>query len=204
MVETEVSEIPLERASHEVFLMQPDMKLGVGGAPLVQSDLSKAHLAPTSHDAGFPISARENNPPREPPEDFLSSLGDHQRLAFRKLWKRMPPHLHEIKIDFEKVLWTAADLDALGDLLFKYEHRFSHYSTDLGHVTVDPFRIILKSDARPVKQRPYRHSPVLAAKVQTEIDELVLAGILRRSYSNWSSPLVVIAKSDGRMRITCN
>ena len=73
----------------------------------------------------------------------------------------------------------------------------------MGHVTVDPFRIILKKDAQPVKQRPYRHSPVLA-KVRTEIDKLVLAGILRRSCSNWSSPLVVIAKADGRIRITCN
>ena len=27
---------------------------------------------------------------------------------------------------------------------------------------------------------------------------------MRRSYQNWSSPLVVIAKADGRIRITCN
>ena len=45
---------------------------------------------------------------------------------------------------------------------------------------------------------------MLAAKVQIEIDKLVLAGILRRSYSNWSSPLLVIAKDDGRIRIACN
>ena len=73
---------------------------------------------------------------------------------------------------------------------------FSKHSTDLRHVTVDPFRIILKKGAQPVKQRPCSRSPVLAAKGQTEIDKLVLAGILRRSYSNWSSPLVVIAKAD--------
>ena len=31
-----------------------------------------------------------------------------------------------------------------------------------------------------------------------------MAGILRRSYSNWSSPLVVIAEAGGRVHITCN
>ena len=130
---------------------------------------------------------------------------DDQQAAFKRLWQRAPRHLNEINFDFEKALWTAGDIDALGELLCKYEHRFSHHSTDLGHATVDPFRIMLESnDARPGKQRPYRHPPVLAAKVQTEIDKLVLAGILRRSYTNWSSPLVVIAKEDGRIRITCN
>ena len=45
---------------------------------------------------------------------------------------------------------------------------------------------------------------MLAAKVKTEIDKLVLAGILRRSYSNWTSPLVIIANADGRIRLTGN
>ena len=45
---------------------------------------------------------------------------------------------------------------------------------------------------------------MLAAKVKTEIDTLALAGILCRFYSNWTSPLVVIAKADGRTRLTCN
>ena len=151
------------------------------------------------------VSTAKPKPPRSPLEDVLTSLDEEQRLAFVRLWQRTPPHLHEMNFDFEKALWTAADINALGDLLCKYEHRFSRHSTDLGHVTVDPFRNTLKSDERQVKQRPYRHSPALTAKVRTEIDKLVLAGILRRSYSNWSSPLlVVIAKADGRLRITCN
>ena len=50
---------------------------------------------------------------------------------------------------------------------------FSKHGADLGHVTFDPFRIILKKDEQPVKPRPYRHSPVLAAKARTEIDKLV-------------------------------
>ena len=99
------------------------------------------------------------------------------------------------------------DIHALGDTQceFEHRHRFSKHSTDLGQVTVDPFRTILKQDARTVKQKPYRHSPVLS---RTEIDKLLLAGILHRSYSNWASPwaspLSVVGKSDGRIQLTCN
>ena len=56
--------------------------------------------------------------------------------------------------------------------------------------------------AQPNNGRTY--TPLLAAKVQNAIDKLVLAGILRRFYSNWPSPVVVIAKADGRIRMTCN
>ena len=95
------------------------------------------------------------------------------------------------------------DIHALGDTQceFEHRHRFSKHSTDLGQITADPFRTILKQDARTVKQKPYRHSPVLS---RTEIDKLLLAGILHRSYSNWASPLGVVAKSDGRIQLTCN
>ena len=206
IVEAGVTEIPMQRLNDDVFFVQSGMRLGEGGAPLRPFDLCDAEIA---SDDTCPVSAVSDNGDSAnvtstPPPEVIAGLDPSQREAFLRLWARVPPHLHAAQFDFEAKLWAPADIDALGELLCKYEHRFSRHATDLGHVTVDPFRIILKKDAQPVKQRPYRHSPVLAAKVQTEIDKLVLAGILRRSYSNWSSPLVVIAKADGRIRLTCN
>lgn len=76
---------------------------------------------------------------------------------------------------------------SLGKVLCDHEHRYTKHATDLGHVTADSFRIILKKYAVPVAQRPYRHSPVIAEKMRNEIGRLVFAGILRKSYSDWAS-----------------
>lgn len=132
----------------------------------------------------------------------MANLDDDRQSAFKRLWQQVPSHLHAINSD--KSLWTVGCIDALGDLLWKNEQRFSHHSTDLGYAKVNPFRVTRQSDARPAKQRPYKHSPVLAAKIQTEIDTFVLVGTLRRSYSHWTNLLVVMAKEDSLTRITCS
>ena len=148
------------------------MKVGVGGSKLVQCPLANAEILPTKVEqvsaaivgGGDNSSVLRND---EPLQTILTALNPSQRAAFTRLWNKVPAYLREIHFDFEESLWTEKDIDDLGNLLCKYTHRFSKQRTDLGHVTVDPFRIILKKDAQPVKQRPYRHSPVLAAKVQT-------------------------------------
>ena len=108
-----------------------------------------------------------------------------------------------VRFGFDQAAWRPQDIHAQGDTLceFEHRHRLSKYSTDLGQVPVDSFRIVLKQDARPVKQKPYYHSPVLS---RTEIDKLLLACILHRSYPKWASPLGVVAISDGRIQVTCN
>ena len=134
----------------------------------------------------------------------MTQLDPQRQKSFSRLRSRIPKHLRMMRFGLDKAAWQPQDIYALGDTLCEFEHRFLKHNANLGHVTVDPFRIVLTQDARPVKQKPYRLSPVLAAKVCTEIDKLLLAGILRRSYSNRASPLVVVAKSNGRVQLTCN
>ena len=78
---------------------------------------------------------------------------------------RIPEHLRMIRFGLDKAAWRPQNIDELGDTLCEFEHRSSKHSTDLGHVAVDHFQIVFNQYATPEKQKPYRHSPVLAAKV---------------------------------------
>ena len=66
----------------------------------------------------------------EPPTTVLSTLNAQQQKSFLRLWKKIPAYLRAIHFYFENNLWTAGDIDDLGDLLCKYAHRFSKQSTD--------------------------------------------------------------------------
>ena len=96
------------------------------------------------------------------------------------------------------------DLDTLADVLPTYSRQFSRDKTHLGHRTALPLRVELKPGTRPIKQRRHRRNPVINAKVQIEIDNLLADGVLRKSNSSWASPLVVVMKKDGSRRLTCN
>ena len=61
---------------------------------------------------------------------------------------RTPEHLRMIRFGLDNAAWQPQNIDGLGDTLYEFEHRSSKHSTDLGHITVDPFRIVLKQTRR--------------------------------------------------------
>ena len=132
VVEAGTSKIVLRHTGDQSYSLQPNMKPGVGGATLVKRDLSTAKILPTVSNTTIAVEAAASSieKPCEPPQEILARLDTDQRAAFVRLWQRVPPHLHTFNFDFEKERWTAADIDALGDLLCKFGHRFSQHSTD--------------------------------------------------------------------------
>lgn len=52
----------------------------------------------------------------------------------------------------------------------------------------------------PIKQRPYRLSPVKHAIVEEQLGEMLAAGVIEPSHSGWVSPVVLPPKKDGGHR----
>ena len=52
----------------------------------------------------------------------------------------------------------------------------------------------------PIKQRPYRLSPVVKKEIDRQVDEMLEKGIIQESVSPWSSPVVLVKKKDGSYR----
>jgi predicted aspartyl protease len=57
------------------------------------------------------------------------------------------------------------------------------------------------TDTTPVRLMPYRISPALYPKVQEKIQEMLDKGVIRNSTSAYSSPVVIVNKKDGSIRL---
>ena len=60
---------------------------------------------------------------------------------------------------------------------------------------------IYTGEARPVRLPPYRIPHAYREAVQKEIKEMLKSGIIEPSHSEWSSPIVVVPKKDGSIRM---
>lgn len=56
--------------------------------------------------------------------------------------------------------------------------------------------------AKPVRQRLYRMNPRYKEKVKVEIDKMLEVGyIYEIEYNDWVSPIVVVPKKNGKIRV---
>ena len=57
------------------------------------------------------------------------------------------------------------------------------------------------ADSRPVKQRPYRLPHAYWEEVKQELREMLAEGVIEPSQSDWASPIVLVRKKDGSIRL---
>ena len=85
----------------------------------------------------------------------------------------------------------------LQQLIAEFRHVFDN---EPGCTTLVAHRIDT-GDARPVQQQPYRLPYAHRKNVEQELEKMQAAGIITPSSSEWASPVVLVSKKDGTMRM---
>lgn len=88
----------------------------------------------------------------------------------------------------------------LFQLLDKYQHCFAFSLRELGCTSVTEMTIELNSK-RPVVYRPYRLSHKERENVREMVGDMLDAGIVRESVSEYASPIILVRKKDGKQRM---
>ena len=112
----------------------------------------------------------------------------------------------------EKVDWILEKLDLSGmsqwpmdlqakarDLLVAYSDIFSKTDMDMGTTKLVKHHMNL-TDYTPFKERYRRIPPHLYDEVRAHLKEMLDLGVIRKSQSPWSSPIVLVRKKDGKLR----
>lgn len=84
-------------------------------------------------------------------------------------------------------------------LLDKFQHLFQ-MSSSLPPRRECDHSIPLVPGAQPVAVRPYRYSPALKTKIETQVNEMLKSGLIHPSTSAFSSPVLLVHKKDGTWR----
>ena len=127
--------------------------------------------------------------------DFWRAMGIVPDLRHNEWFFSDLPEVSTVDMTNETVL-TEDQEKQLNEVL---NENFSLIGNELG--CTNRAEHVITTDSRPIKQRYYRVSPVMQAHIDKELDEMLKQGIVEPSKSAWSSPIVMVKKKDGSMRM---
>ena len=111
-----------------------------------------------------------------------------------------PPGDPFAKLDLSQAKLTDGQRKEMRKLLDRFRDIFACSNNDLGCYP-DVEHSIDTGDSPPVHQRPYRIPASQQAEVARQFEEMLGAGVVEPSESPWSSPIVLVAKKTGEVRI---
>ncbi|EUB63871.1 Transposon Ty3-I Gag-Pol polyprotein [Echinococcus granulosus] len=88
----------------------------------------------------------------------------------------------------------------LRQLLLKYANIFSWQGVKLGRTNIVKHKIGA-GEARPIWQPPRRIPPPLLEEVNRFVEEMLRDEVIKPSKSPWASPIALVKKNDGSLRL---
>ena len=139
-----------------------------------------------------------------PSPALMEQYNADQRSSFTCVWARLPTHLRQIAFDLYDSGWTPSFIEQLENVFCEFSDVFSTSKMDNGSCSLMPFEISIPESSAPVTSRPHRINPIFAKEGDATLNQYLATGLIQHSTSSYSSPLVVIPKKSGGVRITVN
>ncbi len=95
---------------------------------------------------------------------------------------------------------AAEEVDEVKQMIVKWQHVFSKNAMDLGKTSVLKHRIDVQDEV-PVKEKARRIPPNMVDELRDHIQQLHSMGVIEESTSPWSSPIVLVRKKSGELRM---
>ena len=113
---------------------------------------------------------------------------------------KMTPEELPIPVNVDREALSTSEFEQLSSLLHRHRDVFSRSDDDFGKTTTVQHTIPTTTD-RPIKDRYRRIPPHLYQEVKDHLTTLLSKGVVQESTSPWASPIVLVRKKCGGLRL---
>ena len=113
--------------------------------------------------------------------------------GFHWLWKELKLHENEILAKHPAVK------ERVKQIIWRYRKVFSQ-DGEIGETDLTEMRLKLKPNVEPIRAKVRDLNPAMEAELNKTLDTWMSQGVIEKSDSPWSSPLVPVKKKDGTIR----
>ena len=137
----------------------------------------------------------------EDEEIYLTSIEKYLQEDDDDLFEQADWHNERKQIGFKPAVeLSESDLKVFNDLILKNKELFASSLDELDKCDIRPHQIKLNSD-QSFYIRPYRQSEADRKEIKTQVDKMLANKICRKSYSPYSSPVILVNKPNGEKRL---
>ena len=105
-----------------------------------------------------------------------------------------------INFNLDNCAINSTEKQILGRFLNKNKDLFATELSEIGKTDKLTHKIETFPGAKPVHMRFYRQDPIKKAEIEKQTNEMLDANLIKRSTSEWNSPVVLVKKKDGSWR----
>ena len=162
---------------------------------------AKYRLGAVSLDDAFGEKIKHTSDSKRLRDYYKSDSIDDPMIAHSSMSFELPMGTSK-EVEVEQSL-SSEEQQPIREFLVKYEHMFGYFENKAkkpkATVTTEVSHQLI-TDGSIVSAKPYRLSPAQKAIVKDEIDKMLKLGIIRKSSSEYASPVVLVPKPDGSWR----